>query len=98
MRAGPPGPHAPQPGIAGSQNPLAPDQEFSEARYLLGRIYIKEGRKEEGQAEMARVEQQHVDDIHQVEAMGHALLAQQAAATGSAPRGVAGPAEAVRNK
>jgi tetratricopeptide (TPR) repeat protein len=81
-----------------AQAALRADKEFSEARYLLGRIYIKEGRKEEGQAEMARVEQQHVDDIHQVEAMGQALLAQQAAATGSAARGVAGPAEAVRNK
>lgn len=59
------------------------DQGFSEARYLLGRIYKKEGRKQEGDEQIARVEQQHIDDIRHVESVGEALLAEQAAATGS---------------
>jgi len=62
---------------------LHADKDFSDARYLLGRIYMKEGRKEEGAAEIAQVEQQHIEEIHRVESVGQALLAQQAAATGS---------------
>jgi tetratricopeptide (TPR) repeat protein len=62
---------------------LRVDKDFSEARYLLGRVYKKEGRKQEGKEQIAQVEQQHIDDIHQVELEGEALLAKQAAATGS---------------
>jgi tetratricopeptide (TPR) repeat protein len=59
------------------------DKDYGEARYLLGRIYKKEGRKQEGEAQIAQVEQQHIDDIRHVEAVGEALLAEQAAATGA---------------
>jgi tetratricopeptide (TPR) repeat protein len=62
---------------------LAADKDFMEARYLLGRIYLKEGRTADGHAEMARVEHEHMDEIREVESMGQVLLAQQAAALGS---------------
>jgi tetratricopeptide (TPR) repeat protein len=62
---------------------LHADRDFTDARYLLGRIYKKEGRKKEGDAEIVQVEQQHLEEIRQVESVGQALLAQQAAATGS---------------
>ncbi len=62
---------------------LRADKDFSQARYLLGRIYKKEGRKQEGEAEITQVEQQHIEEIRQVESVGQALLAQQAAATSS---------------
>jgi len=66
-----------------AQAALHADQNFSEARYLLGRIHKKEGRTKEGEAEMAQVEQQHIEEIKQVEAVGQALLAEQAGAAGS---------------
>jgi len=77
---------------------LHTDKDFSEARYLLGRIYIKEGRKEEGQAQIAQVEQQHEDDIRHVATMGQELLAKQAAATGSLPPAVSGANDASLSK
>ena len=66
-----------------AQAALHADQNFSEARYLLGRIHKKEGRIQEGEAEMAQVAQQHIEEIKQVEAVGQALLAEQAGAAGS---------------
>jgi tetratricopeptide (TPR) repeat protein len=62
---------------------LHADKDFSDARYLLGRIYMKEGRRKEGAAEIGQVEQQHIEEIHHTESMGRALLTEQAAATGS---------------
>ena len=72
------------------------DKDFSEARFLLGRIYRKEGRKHEGDAEIAQVEQQKMDDIRRVASMGEALLAKQAATYGTpGPDGARGtPARA----
>ncbi len=75
---------------------LGADTDFSSARYLLGRIYIKEGHEKEGMAEMAAVDKAHRDEIQRIEAVGQSLLASQAARAGSqgpgspAPR-VAGP-------
>ncbi len=62
---------------------LEADKDFSSARYLLGRIYIKEGHQKEGMAEMAAVDKAHRDEIQRIEAVGQSLLASQAARAGS---------------
>jgi len=60
---------------------LRADPDFSDARYLLGRIYMKEGRKQEGAALISQVEEQHINEIDHVESVAQALLTSQAAAS-----------------
>lgn len=62
---------------------LAADQSFTSARYLLGRVYLKEGRKQEGMSEIAQVDQAHRQEIQRIEAVGQSLLAAQASGLGS---------------
>ncbi len=61
---------------------LKGDNEFSSARYLLGRTYLKEGRKQEGMAEIAQVDRDHREEIQRIQTVGQSLLAAQAAGTG----------------
>ncbi|MBZ5565287.1 MAG: tetratricopeptide repeat protein [Acidobacteriia bacterium] len=74
---------------------LDADKDFSSARYLLGRIYIKEGHRKEGMAEMAAVDKAHRDEIQRIEAVGQSLLASQAARAGSHDPGSSASAVAV---
>ena len=79
--------------VAAKQETLAAldaDKDFSSARYLLGRIYIKEGHRKEGMAEMAAVDKAHRDEIQRIEAVGQSLLASQAARVGSRGPGPSG--------
>ena len=75
-----------------AQAALHADSTFLSARYLLGRIYLKEGRRKEGLAEIAQVDQQHREEMHRIETVGQALLAEQAAG-GNVRQGAAGTSE-----
>jgi tetratricopeptide (TPR) repeat protein len=61
---------------------LKADKDFSSARYLLGRIYLKEGRRQEGLDEIARVDREHREEMQRIQAVGQTLLAAQAARMG----------------
>jgi Flp pilus assembly protein TadD len=61
---------------------LKADSEFSSARYLLGRTYLKEGRKAEGMTEIARVDREHREEMQRIQTVGQSLLAAQAAEMG----------------
>jgi Flp pilus assembly protein TadD len=65
-----------------SKAALKADGEFSSARYLLGRTYLKEGRKEEGMAEIAQVDREHREEMQRIQTVGQSLLAAQAAGMG----------------
>lgn len=61
---------------------LKADSEFSSARYLLGRTYLKEGRKQEGMTEIAQVDRVHREEMQRIQTVGQSLLAAQAAGLG----------------
>ncbi len=62
-----------------AQAALKADRSFSSARYLLGRTYLREGRRQEGMAEILQVDREHRQEIQRIEAVGQSLLAAQAA-------------------
>jgi tetratricopeptide (TPR) repeat protein len=62
---------------------LNADKDFSSARYLLGRIHLKEGRRQEGLDEMAQVDREHREELQRIQAVGQTLLAAQAAGMGT---------------
>ena len=62
---------------------LKADKDFSSARYLLGRIYLKEGRRQEGMDEIAHVDREHREEMHRIQSVGQTLLARQAASIGA---------------
>jgi tetratricopeptide (TPR) repeat protein len=62
---------------------LNADKEFSSARYLLGRIYLKEGRQQEGLNEIDQVDREHREELQRIQAVGQTLLAAQAAGMGT---------------
>jgi lipopolysaccharide biosynthesis regulator YciM len=79
---------------------LNADKDFSSARYLLGRIHLKEGRREEGMDEIAQVDREHREELQRIQSVGQTLLAAQAAGMGNptpvAHSGVADAAETPR--
>jgi len=62
---------------------LKADKDFSSARYLLGRIHLKEGRRQEGMDEIAQVDREHREELQRIQAVGQTLLAAQAAGMGT---------------
>jgi tetratricopeptide (TPR) repeat protein len=62
---------------------LDADKDFSSALYLLGRIHLKEGRREEGMDEIAQVDREHREELQRIQAVGQTLLAAQAAGMGT---------------
>jgi tetratricopeptide (TPR) repeat protein len=62
---------------------LKADKDFSSARYLLGRIHLKEGRRQEGMEEIAQVDREHREETQRIQAVGQTLLAAQAAGMGA---------------
>jgi len=57
---------------------LVADPQFMSAHYLLGRIYLKQGRSGAGMAEIRMVDRQHREEIQRMQDVGQKLLAQQA--------------------
>lgn len=62
---------------------LNADKDFSSARYLLGRIHLKEGRQQEGMDEIAQVDREHREELQRIQSVGQTLLAAQAAGMGT---------------
>ena len=62
---------------------LNADKDFSSARYLLGRIHLKEGRRDEGMNEIDQVDREHREELQRIQAVGQSLLTAQAAGMGT---------------
>ena len=64
---------------------LKADPQFISAHYLLGRIYLKEGRVTDGMSEIQLVDREHRDEIQRMQEVGQTLLTEQAAGVTSQP-------------
>lgn len=62
---------------------LEADKDFSSARYLLGRVYLKQGRRQEGMAEITSVDREHREEMQRIQSVGQSLLAAQVAGMAS---------------
>jgi tetratricopeptide (TPR) repeat protein len=57
---------------------LSADPQFMSAHYLLGRIYLKQGRSAAGMSEIQLVDSEHREEIQRMQEVGQKLLSQQA--------------------